>query len=113
MTSLGNIYQSIEILSKEKGIDQLDIIKLDIQGAEMDALLGAGDLVAESKIVFVEVQFVQLYEGCALFSDLDMFLRSKGLDLFQLYNLVRSPADGRLLYGDAIFAKRSLLAGIR
>lgn len=97
----------------ERGIDQLDIIKLDIQGGEMDALMGAGDQVANASIVFIEVLFLQIYEDSALFSDLDMFLRSKGLDLFQFYGLVRSPIDGRLLYGDALFAQRSLLTELR
>jgi FkbM family methyltransferase len=95
---------------RERGIGQLDIIKLDLQGGEMDALKGAGVLLGMAKIVFLEVQFLQLYEDCALFSDLDVFLRSNGLDLYQFYDLVRSPIDGRLLYGDAMFVTRSLLA---
>lgn len=95
---------------RKHGIGQVDIIKLDLQGGEMDALKGAKDLVAMAKIVFVEVQFLHLYEDCALFSDLDIYLHSKGLDLYQFYDLVRSPIDGRLLYADALFVQRSLLA---
>ena len=95
---------------RERGIGQLDIIKLDLQGGEMDALKGAGDLLATATIVFIEVLFLQTYEDSALFSDLDMFLRSKGLDLYQFYDLVRSPMAGRLLHGDAMFVRRSLLA---
>lgn len=98
---------------QKHGIDCLDIIKLDLQGNEMDALRGAGELVDTAKIIFVEVQFLQVYEGAALFSDLEIFLRSKGLDLYQFYDLVRSPIDGRLVYGDALFAHRSLFAEAR
>jgi FkbM family methyltransferase len=95
---------------QEHGIECFDIIKLDLQGGEMDALRGAADLVAMAKIIFIEVQFLQAYKDSALFSDLDIFLRAKGLDLYQFYDLVRSPIDGRLLHGDAMFVSRCLLA---
>jgi FkbM family methyltransferase len=101
---------SLSEFCREHEIDCLDIIKLDLQGNEMDALRGAGDLVAMAKIVFIEVQFLQIYEDAARFSELDMFLRSKGFDLYQFYALVRSPIDGQLLYGDALFVKPHLLA---
>jgi FkbM family methyltransferase len=97
---------------REHGIDQIDIIKLDLQGGEMDALKGAGDMVATAMIVFIEVCFLRIYEDSALFSDLDMFLRSKGFDLYQVYDLVRSPSDGRLLHGDAMFVQRALLTAL-
>jgi FkbM family methyltransferase len=92
----------------ERAITAFDIVKLDLQGNELDALIGAENLIAGVKIALIEVQFTSLYEGSPLFSEIEIFLREKGLNLFQLYDLVRSPDDGRLLYGDALFVNESV-----
>lgn len=94
----------------EHGIDRFDLIKLDLQGNELDALRGLGDFAPLVQAAFIEVQFVPLYAGAPLFSDVDGWLRRKGLVLYQLYELVRSANDGRLLYGDALFVRAEILA---
>ncbi len=94
---------TLEDFARERGITSFDVVKLDLQGNERDALLGMGDLLGHTQAALIEVQFVPLYEGAPLFSDIEALLREKGLVLYQLYELVRSPNDGRLLYGDALF----------
>lgn len=93
----------------QRGIAAFDIVKLDLQGSELDALIGMKDLVSKMQAAMIEVQFVPLYAGAPVFSDIEIFLREKGLVLYQLYELVRSPDDGRLLYGDAVFVKFDVL----
>lgn len=95
--------------ASERGIAAFDVVKLDLQGNELDALLGMGELVGAMQVALIEVQFVPLYEGAPLFSAIEALLRSRGLVLYQFYELVRSPDDGRLLYGDALFIRPELL----
>ena len=96
--------------ARDREITGFDVVKLDLQGNEYDALLGMGDLVGRIQAALIEVQFVPLYEGAPLFSDIEVLLRGYGLVLYQLYELVRSPRDGRLLYGDALFVNPDVLA---
>lgn len=96
--------------AREQKLENLDIIKLDLQGGELDAIVGLGSLIGSVKIVFVEVQFLALYSEAPLFSDVDTHLREVGFALYQFYDLVRSPNDGRLLYGDAMFVRADFLA---
>lgn len=91
------------------GLSAIDMVKLDLQGNELDALIGMGSLIATVKLVFAEVQFVELYEGAPLFADIELFLRNNGLVFYQLYDMVRSPNDGRLLYADATFVRSEVL----
>jgi FkbM family methyltransferase len=99
--------------ANDHGVDAIDILKLDLQGNELDAIVGSGRLLETAKVIFTEVQFVELYENAPLFSEIESYLRGKGFVLYQLYGLVRSPKDGRLLYGDAMFVANELVNGIR
>lgn len=59
-------------------IQELNFWNLDIQGAELAALKGAGDLIHCADFIYVEVNVESLYKGCALLPELDDFLSSKG-----------------------------------
>jgi len=91
-----------EFMEKE-GISAIDLLKLDLQGHELNALLGVRDSLRDVKVIYSEVAFLRLYEGACLFSEIETYLRGQGFIFFQLYDSVRSPDDGRLLYGDAVF----------
>ena len=86
------------------------IIKLDLQGNELDAIVGLGVAIAGVQAFLLEVEFIRLYDGAALFTEVDAYLRERGFSLFQFYDLVRSPKDGRLLYGDSIFLRNELFS---
>jgi FkbM family methyltransferase len=47
---------------------------LDIQGAELMALAGAGDLLQTADAIYCEVNEKELYKGCGLLGDLDALL---------------------------------------
>ena len=56
----------------------LDVLVLDVQGAEMLCLLGAGDYLKFVKFLEVEVSQQALYEGGALFHEVDHWLKQQG-----------------------------------
>lgn len=47
---------------------------MDIQGAELKALEGAHETLDYIYYIYTEVNFIEMYKGCALVSDLDNFL---------------------------------------
>lgn len=78
-----------------------DLIKLDIQGYELEALNSAINCLHHAKFVICEVSFVELYEGQALFHDLVGFLHQHAMHLSALS--VDTPVGQRLLQTDALF----------
>lgn len=96
----------------DNAVEAIDILKLDLQGHELEAIVGLGELIETVKIIYVEVQFVELYEGAPLFSEVESYLRNRGLAFFQFFDLVRSPKDGRLLYGDAMFVRAEIIPSL-
>ena len=88
----------------DNNLDHVDILKLDIQGGEVKALLGAQDLLSMQKVdvIYTEVQFISLYEGAPLFHELCEVLKGFGYALYGLYDLVVAE-NGQLRFADAIF----------
>jgi FkbM family methyltransferase len=56
-----------------------DLIKLDIQGYELEALRGGPECLRSAKAIIAEVSFIEYYEGQCLFHDLVAYLAEFGL----------------------------------
>jgi FkbM family methyltransferase len=66
------------------GNEKFDFIKLNIQGSELDALMGFNSGIDNCVGVEVEVPFNQYYMGAPNFGDIDRFLKSKGFYFFDI-----------------------------
>jgi FkbM family methyltransferase len=64
---------------RDKQIPRPDLIKLDIQGYELEALKGGPECLASAKAVIAEVSFISYYEGQCLFHGLVTYLAEFGL----------------------------------
>jgi FkbM family methyltransferase len=69
----------------DAGVSNVDYLKLDIQGAEIDAISGGPIAVAQALVVHTEVEFIPMYKGQGLFGDIDVALRDHG---FMFHNFV-------------------------
>jgi len=79
---------TLDIWAKDNDITRIDYLKLDTQGSEYDILQGGNRLLSTVRFLEIEVEFNPIYEGQPLFSDIDLFLRSKGLELWGFKNFV-------------------------
>jgi len=59
-------------------ITDVDLIKIDVQGAELSILKNAMRVLSSTSVVQTEVEFIELYQGQPLFADIDIFLRAQG-----------------------------------
>lgn len=69
------------------GIEFVDFLKLDIQGATLVALENAERLLDHTLVVHAEMEFVPIYAGESLFSECEIFLRHKGFMFHHFHNL--------------------------
>ena len=95
---------TIDSYCEAQGLDRVDIIKLDLQGYDYKALLGAQSTLRSAHVVLVEVLFVEIYKGCNLFPDILRLLGERGFILFTLCGLHYGIHD-EMLWADAIFVK--------
>ena len=75
---------SLDEFCRKEEIPDIDFIKVDTQGSELEILQGGSKVLSQTFGVAVEVEFVPIYEGQPLFADVDVFLREKGFSLFDL-----------------------------
>lgn len=55
-------------------------VNIDVQGAELQAIQGMGDLVLAMDAIYSEVNKEELYEGCATVNEIDAYLKEFGFD---------------------------------
>ncbi len=80
-----------------------DLIKLDVQGFELEVLRGAEQTLAGTKAVLLEASFQNLYEGQCRFDELVSWLAQAG---FFLRALSHGTALGRsLIQTDVLFVR--------
>jgi FkbM family methyltransferase len=60
------------------GVNEIDLIWADIQGSELPAFKGAGNLIENVKCIFTEIEYKPIYEGQPLYPEVKEFLESKG-----------------------------------
>lgn len=91
--------QTIRIDHIDYDFSGLDFLNIDLQGAELLALKGMGDLLDQFKYAYLEVNWKELYKGCPLFGEVVSFMKSKGF----IYK--ESVECGSTSWGDAFFMK--------
>jgi len=81
------------------------LLKIDVQGYELQALRGCETLLDAFAWVYCECSFVALYEGQALADEVIAWLRERGFGLLGAYNMAFDHA-GRAVQADFLFGRR-------
>ena len=79
--------------------DTIDLLNMDIQGAELKALRGARQTLPNVKCIHTEINRVEFYEGCGLVRDLDDLLKLFG------FQRVETSCPYHRTWGDALYVK--------
>lgn len=70
--------ETLATVCEEGAVEEIDLIHLDVQGAELAVLAGAGSILERTKVVWLEVEAVPLYQGQPLRSDVQRFMATHG-----------------------------------
>lgn len=92
-TTIKDIYDTQSI-----GYNTFNFINLDIQGVELNALKGMGDILNNFNYIYTEVNERELYAGCALLGEIDSFLAEKGFKRVEIEMTVHG-------WGDAFYMR--------
>ena len=103
---------SLDAWAKQNCIDHIDILKLDVQGTELDVLKGANRLLSINGIdaLLIEVNFENCYQNQTGWDALISYLMNSGYCLFNFYNFYYF--EGKLIQSDAIFFRNDILDSI-
>jgi len=91
----------IDTWAKEKGIKKIDLIWIDLQGAEYEAFEGMGKLLPYIQAIYTEVEYQSLYKGQKLLKDILKLLNENG------FSMIRNRPIRTNWWGNAIFVNNN------
>lgn len=96
--------ERVVVTTLDHAIDQRDrvaLLKMDVQGSELEVLRGAEETLKRTQFVLTEVMNHDYYVNAPQYFDLDEFLRHKGFRLVDIIPSIRR--DDRLVEWDVIY----------
>jgi len=97
---------TIDSLLENGEIEYPDFVKLDIQGFELEALKGASKLFGKTEVFVLEASLFEFMKGTPVLSDVIIFMKERGYEVYDFAGFLRRPYDGALGQVDVCFAKR-------
>lgn len=89
----------------------IGLLKLDVQGFEMEALRGAERTLRQTQCLLVEVNYTAHYQGAVTFDSLHAFLNTAG---FHLHGISAPYCDeSRPLWADAMYVRDGQSGGVK
>lgn len=98
---------TLDALVKKLDLPFPDLIKLDLQGAELQALAGATECLAHAQAVMLELSFIPLQKNWPLIGDMIPYMKERGFVCYDITGLWHRPLDGALAQGDFVFLQQN------
>jgi FkbM family methyltransferase len=98
--------QTIDGIVTSRCIDAPDLLKLDVQGYELEVLKGAQRTLKKISAILAEINLIDIHKNVPLLDDLIVFIREKGFVAYDICGLTRRPLDQGLWQADFIFVPR-------
>jgi FkbM family methyltransferase len=93
--------RTLDSVVKERNFPKPDMIKMDVQGAELDIIKGAKETLKHCKNLILELQKVEYNKGAPLKNDVIDYLQSIGFELVS-----KEPFSNNGVDGDYHFRKK-------
>lgn len=82
------------------------LVKIDVQGAELEVLQGAGARLDDVSVIIIESPFEASYDGAAGFDEIYRFLTARGFTYEGALGQLNSKHTGRVRQEDSIYVRR-------
>jgi len=96
---------TLDLLVKKMELPDPDLIKLDLQGAELLCLKGAPRCLASAQFVIIEISLISIYDNSPVLADVVDFMNANGFRVYDILSLWHRPLDGTTTFGDFLFIK--------
>ncbi len=90
------------ILKAYSDFQNIDFLKLDVQGYELEVLKGAFHTLQHTEFVLMETSFIPINKGCPLIFEVITFMNEMGFRTFDFCSQIRRK-DGTLWATDLLF----------
>lgn len=98
---------SLDSLLQEMEFPLPDLLKLDVQGHELEVLKGASAALEHAEICLLEITLIDIGDGCPLLLEMLNFMDGKGFQAYDISQFIRRPYDKALYQVDMFFVKKN------
>lgn len=92
-----------EIVREHFGDRPPDLLKLDVQGYELEVLKGAEKSLENIQVILAEINFLDIHQNVPLLGDIVTWLAQRNWVAYDICGLHRRPLDKTLWCADLIF----------
>jgi FkbM family methyltransferase len=96
---------TLDNLCKERCVSGPYLIKIDVQGAELDVISGAMEIIDQIEYIILEVSLYQFVKKGPQIYDVITFMRSHGFVVYDIFGLNYRRLDDALAQVDMAFIK--------
>ncbi len=97
--------RTLDAMTQGTRFREPDLIKLDVQGYELEILKGGRETLRSAQAVLMEVNLLPIYRGAPLLQEAVDFLGAAGFRAYDFSGMIRRPLDGALWQADVVFVR--------
>ena len=94
---------SLDTLARERKAVGPYLLKVDVQGAELEVLRGGQHVLRETQAVILEVSFIEFFDGGSLAHEVIAEMSNRGFVVYDILDLIDRPLDGTLAQANVVF----------
>lgn len=98
---------TIDSLVKDKKLKSPFVIKVDVQGFELDVMKGSEGTLSGTELVLMEVSLFKFMKGAPEIFDVISYMKRQGFVVYDIYGGSVRPLDGALGQIDMAFVKEN------
>jgi FkbM family methyltransferase len=83
------------------------VIKIDVQGFELEVIAGAQTAIAQAEVVIVETYFFRFAPVMSLFHEMVELMRARGFIVYEIMDPLRRPYDQAVGQCDVCFVREN------
>ncbi len=94
---------SLDEITRERNLEAPYLVKIDVQGAELDLLAGGEETLRKTEYLLLEVSLFEFFKGGTQFCEVIAFMKSRGFVVYEILGLQYRPLDNALSQVDLAF----------
>lgn len=98
---------TLDKICSERKLNGPFLIKVDVQGAELDVLRGATHILGNTEYVILEVSFFQFFTDGPQISEVIAFMKERGFVPYDMFDYQYRLLDGAMSQVDIAFVRKS------
>ena len=99
----------LDTFTKKNLISKVDLLKVDVQGAECHVLRGGENSLKKTKVIVLEISFFDYYENQTSFLNVESILSPLGFKLYSISEISNNPMNGRTDWAEVVYVNSNLL----